>query len=241
MNGKPETGYDFDAKRIYREQLWKFFDAALVFVPRRKRRVLILDTSEALETQFLISKGYEPSNITVINKSAAHLAWLSRRIAPHRVNTVATDVFDFLEQHYDFHAVNLDLTCPLSGSLIVKIKGLKLRPNTALSVSILRGRETDSTTKTFYQLARDGIMMNASGKSARTGDLETPNWMLLEGARRCVMNIDSPLLDSDVLRILNLTSGTTRFRAKRFVWGRYKSTAGSQTMMWGAQLLGNHH
>lgn len=244
--------YDFEVKREYREKVWRFFNQALALVPRKKRRVLILDTSEALEVSFLINSGYSSENITVVNKSKAHLAWLSRRIAPRKVNTVAGDIFDVLRGEKNFHAINLDLTCPLSRSLLGRLEKLRLNRGTAMSVTILRGREADK------DLVRDcySDLFDETSELHRDIFTETVNAFakqtkqplaVLNGLQvqlpydrvsvmgKCVMDLPSPLLNSDMFRIISICGGPSV--TKRFVWGRYKSSAGNQTLFWGARIV----
>lgn len=62
----------------YRQPVWDAVDQ-LLNRPKQERRVVILDTGKALETAYLLSRGYKAPYIHVVNRSPQHIAWVKRR------------------------------------------------------------------------------------------------------------------------------------------------------------------
>jgi len=67
-------------KEQYRITLYDFVDKQIPDIPRRKRRVLYLDTADACETRFLLQRGYHSENLYATNFSAAQLAHIRMKI-----------------------------------------------------------------------------------------------------------------------------------------------------------------
>lgn len=233
MNGKPATGYDFGNKKAYRRTLWNLVDTALHFKkPQSTRKVLILDTSDAEETLFLIARGYRPENITVVNRNAAELAWLTRRLHDRGINgvkTIAKDVFEVVGNNPTFDAINLDLTSPMNIRLAEFLRGMSIVDEIVIAVSVLRGRETDVIVRELYKCSREPEFTTVEQRAQREA------WFQL--MRSCDMsNIFGPLSDSDFMRLTILLAAQKPHQKEAGpllrAWGRYRSSAGSQTMMW---------
>ena len=92
------------AKQDYRTEFWATIEHHYEMWPKEvwkraktipERKVLLLDTSKALESKHLINLGYNPDNIHVANYSAGQLAGLNstlRRAGLPRVHTHAEDI-----------------------------------------------------------------------------------------------------------------------------------------------------
>lgn len=242
--GKPETGYDFGNKKQYRRTIWNHADECMI-KPRSKRRVLIIETSECEEVLFLVSKGYRPENIHAVNRKAAELAWMTRRLRDHHgivgVHTHAIDVFDLLEKESlidQLDAINLDLTGPVSRTLMVRLMSLKLHDEMFVSVTVLRGREYPEKGLSVIKselFGEDPILDPALVKALKTSQEE-----IIEGLAALHQEIDQ-MADQDglpkgddALRVGYIQAGLLRsgMREVNSRIGRYRSTAGSQTMLW---------
>lgn len=250
MSG-PATGYDFGSKRHYRRTVWNFADECLARIPRRARRVLILDTAEAEETLFLVkTKGYHPANIHAVNRNPAEVAWLTRRLASsgiRGVHTHGTDAFKVLhELTPNLDAINLDLTGSVTPKLMDNLASLKLHDNLFLAVTALRGREklreSDRATGIIGGNGVAGLTLG-NGPVAGIPDhlLANAQATLLKLLPALEKNIRAkgPASDGladgmDIQRIVSLLDAPTdsiHYHTK-MRWGRYRSTAGNQTMLW---------
>lgn len=108
--GKPTQGYDTEVKQRYRRKLYDFFDRASG-VPVRRRTIALLDTAAALETQHALRRGYRPENIHVVNRSAAELAWVTRRCPGVVTHTAEyADFVNDVQQQFDVY--NMDWCGP---------------------------------------------------------------------------------------------------------------------------------
>lgn len=243
IKGKPKSGYDFGNKKHYRRTLWNFIDNALRFKkPIRDRKVLIIDTSEAIETLFLVERGYKPENLTVVNRNPAELAWLTRRLrndhAITGVRTIADDAFEVADDKFD--VLNLDLTGPISTRLMERLKALEVKSESVIAVSILRGRESDAGFRQIYRW-----LEKLENEPDDDADLTQQGAALMRsfllGHHRCDFSDDGPS-DQDFIRVFSLIpplkiQESINIHLLDFAWGRYASTAGSQTMLWVARHL----
>lgn len=78
------------------------------------RKVVILDTHNAHETKHLLSIGYRPENITVVNKAGPQsVSYVNRAIRPLRVRAKGGDLLEVLDQLDEkFDVINFDSCGP---------------------------------------------------------------------------------------------------------------------------------
>ena len=214
-----------------RRTLWNFIDGCLSDsnIPIRERTAVYLDTADAGETLFLLNRGYKPRNLHVVNRNISEVAWVQRRVTEAGyscVNTYGSDVFDALDGiSTPIHAINLDLCGPVTEKLLDKIagqsKGRSFYLGQVIAVTVLRGREhgdiaerirlakESSNLGAFERYATDISYFGDSGDAYRLGTLLGA----VKGIRTTV-------------------DGNRRFEVDNIAWGRYKSTAGNQSMLW---------
>lgn len=219
----PSTGYNFGNKRQYRRNVWRFIDDNLIGVPIKDRKVLIIDTKDGLETRFLIQRGYRPSNLYVVNKNPAEVAWLTRRLREdglQPVNTYGVDVFEaaasIAKSGVKLNAIQLDLCGSETDGLLYKLGDLAVNEVTSsgavVTLTVLRGRDVLAGPKVL--------------------------WSTIPG-----LSTDDARIIAAVDRIKGSASPDIYgcyYHIKKFCYGVYKSTAGSQTMLWMGVDLQSH-
>ncbi len=148
--------FDYPAKAAARKAIHKTLNEHSL-VPIRKRRIVILDTAQALETQHLVKMGYTPSNIHMVNWSHGELAWATRTLKKLGI----TDV-----QHYEGDlltccalvnpdAINYDGCGPMGCKVKSKFDGDEylrallrtLSPKGVFNYTILMGRDQNPTIR----------------------------------------------------------------------------------------------
>lgn len=240
-NGKPESGYRFGNKAQYRRELWKFADRCFIDIPTRNRKVLILETSEGEEARFLVEqKGYDSRNIHAVNRNPAELAWMTRRLRDDYgitgIHTHAGEAFEILTELIgDLDAVNLDLTAPVSKRLKEQLESIKVHDRLFLSITVLRGREQNLRGREPVSdeelMEHEWIKDWLRGPTAKRLHDEWSNCGPPSGMRGhdffrlMVMYYPFILQESE-----GLPSVGQR-------WSFYRSTAGTQTMLWFARFF----
>lgn len=224
--------YSFAAKQDeYRAPVWRAVEK-LSSVPVWKRRAVILDASEGLETRHLLSLGYRPENILAVNRSAAHLAALTltlRRLGLPRVNTRAGEyayaIADGCEisgwRHID--VLSFDSTSTVAAGkfhlLAAVVKTFRVG---VLATVCLGGRERTRYMPTLRGLSRPGA------RDSRNRLPSAPH----EGRATAMMILGTVLL---------LKNGTQECVAhvRKFRWSSYLSSSGQQ-MVWAVGALVPH-
>lgn len=149
MHG-PRNHYTSNSKTANTAKIWDEVDRRLGYIARRYRRVLILDESGALETLFLLRRGYRPENIHVVNKNPAVVAHVSMRcekLGFRKPHTHGGDVSKILEslstRGVALHAVHLDFCGNADRAIILKISECvqHIATGTVLAVTVERARE----------------------------------------------------------------------------------------------------
>lgn len=169
-----EIEYDSDVKDSYRRQVWNAIEKNWANPSRGDRRVLILDTRDALETLFLIKRGYRPENIHVINREAVEVALLTRKLESlgfRRVNTYGVAFSDAVPRlkKCNLDAVNLDFCANASDHLLDWLCDARVivRDNTVVALNMLAGREADPWKATYESMLRRGVPEESAGTFAR--------------------------------------------------------------------------
>jgi hypothetical protein len=176
----PNDAYESGRKRHYRREIWNLLESTSVMraVPRSERRVLILDEWKAEETRHLISRGYTPNNITVVNLrvgTAARVTLSLKSCGISGVESKSGDVGQIFERLADagvrFHAIHLDFCGNISAPLMETLEcfnGASALGTTAIAVNMLCGRE--SAGNADYRSALDSYTrMGRTPDDARLG------------------------------------------------------------------------
>lgn len=144
--------YNFPNKRHWRRTLYAYVDR---WCKKQKgqRRILYLESSQALETIFLVKqKGYKPAQLYPVCDSPAVQAWITtnaERVGIRGLNVrngpVENIVRECAREEIYFDSFNLDFTGPISQSLLTALLRIStcLKPFSVVSLTILRGRESE--------------------------------------------------------------------------------------------------
>jgi hypothetical protein len=96
-----------EQKGHYRQKFWTEVEARST-LPPELRKVLILETSFALETIHLLTLGYRSCNIHAANLSTAQLAHANRKLGPNRIHVHTGDIATVAALHGPFDVIAYD-------------------------------------------------------------------------------------------------------------------------------------
>lgn len=153
--------YDFSSKTEYRRKIWNEIEKVCT-VPKALRTVVYLDTREALETVFLLDRGYRPENLIAINREPVEVALLTQHLKKSGLPTVRTYGVDWTRAVATLgpvHVVNFDGMGCLHDNLLNTVSATvdAVRPR-VLAFNMLGGREQfDDRTrlKAYHQFRSD--------------------------------------------------------------------------------------
>jgi len=238
--------YNFKNKEEYRKHLYDFAEKHVGKAP-----VLYLESSQALETLYLLKRGWNPKNLFPCNLSpavAAHITRKVEKVTGERIKSLGKPVTDAVQivscliEYMEGKEpgvvpidmlipkiVNLDFTGCLGEPVNLAILSVMkhMREKDILSITVLRGREPSTIRKSFELTVKDKVYMQALTQifepfsfSHRTND-------------SYVRSIGLSNYDLNRLGlILSLMSDATNVDAfSPRTYGVYKSSAGSQTML----------
>jgi hypothetical protein len=160
----PAGGYDFGNKRQYRRALWIEIDRRLAGIPRRARRVVILETQQGEEARFLLARGYRPELIHAVAENPAVVATMTRGLRADFLPDVTThgaellDALEAIQREHVVHAVNLDFTSNANLRHAAWARAFRdrcLREGMVVAQTILRGREA---VKEFQALRNGNVI-----------------------------------------------------------------------------------
>lgn len=219
----PETGYDFGNKRQYRRAIYAA--ARRCFRNQMSDRTCaILPSIEGDEIEAAIRAGFHQSHIAIIDRNPAIVATLKRRYP--LVTSIGVDADRaarrVVEAIGPIDLVNLDLCGPIGRTTYDTIDAWMsagaIKSRGLLAITVLRGRETGEP----FKAAREHNLIAAS-------DVE-----------RARIPAGTDLVRTT--QLYNRLSGThvsTRAEWSRSGYGAcvirsgvYRSTAGSQSMLW---------
>lgn len=231
----PESGYDFPSKRAYRRNIWATFKRQFGGQVAG-RQMALMPSIEGDEIEVALSKGFREENLHVIDFNPAIVASLKRRYP--RLHTygvpVRRAIIRMAEAGTRLDGFNLDLCSNLSrevrATLFVLSFSRIMTNESVVAVSLLRGRELGVT----------GVMLDELAEASNN----TPWRHELE------QRYGASLIPSDMGRISltveSLTGNMPRrpdmppvLRPYLLRIGKYKSTAGRQTMLW--QMFNLHY
>jgi hypothetical protein len=162
----PKTGYGFDVKQNqYRRKLWSWVDLQFDnWIPKRKRVVAYLDTSEGLETLFLLGLGYYPQNIHAVNFDPAQVAALSLKLDRLGLQRVQTHGKDFIRTLTEakvktWHVMSFDGCGPIASPNTLRcIRQMAelASVGTILAANVLAGRDTGRTAELLRETKAGG-------------------------------------------------------------------------------------
>jgi hypothetical protein len=174
--------YDFAEKSLYRNRVWMQIDKRCKR-PKALRKVVYLDTREALETIFLLDRGYRPENLLAVNREPVEVALLTQkldRLGYPRVKTAGVEWERAIRERLGGHRADilnfdgmgnysLDLVNLLRSSVHIA------RPR-VVAVNMLAGRETGFASDVLFDDASDrlcgGCRKTSSGKDVRETHLK---------------------------------------------------------------------
>lgn len=146
--------YDFEAKQKgYRVPAWVFVER-MCSVPRRLRRVAVLDTAQGLEVRHLVDIGYSPENILAVNYSAAQLAAMTKALRTDGIEGVRTKAGDYVEvlMKWDgkLDVIGFDTTSNLASGVFSRLsEAVAKHGPTVLILVALAGRECKESGEAF--------------------------------------------------------------------------------------------
>jgi hypothetical protein len=224
MSGRraPRDGYDFGNKRQERREIWATFRRECP-TPIASAHVLLMPSLEGDEIDVATANGFRQQNMHVVDWNPAIVATLKRRYP--KIHTYGVELGRAVER---MAAAGISLSCAnldLCGCLSETTGATMLRAFRArawvdeplIAVTVLRGRERKSLLADIDECAPD---------------LESEEWRAALRSNA----FDRRLTPRDYGRLmfvgllmgyLNGTSSHLR-RARK-----YRSVAGSQTMLWG--------
>ena len=203
----PAKGYNFGTKRHYRRQVWKAF---------REHCVGRLDTAHALlmpsiegdEIEQALRSGFRERNLHVVDRNPAIVAHLKRRY--RNINTYGVNASHaahrIADRGIELSVANLDLCSPVSEAMLDEIQ-LFVQPKPVrhgglIAINMLRGREQDY------------------GKNEIARQMD-----------RGQQDRDQARIDA-VWTALCCVDGEWDIDPWQVKSGKYRSVAGTQTMLW---------
>lgn len=204
----PDGGYDFGPKRDYRRHIW----GALGEVSGDVAMMPSIEGDEIWEAE---KRGFSRPRIHVVDRNPAIVAHIQRRFPG--VRTYGVDLLRaqdrMAEKGVSLAAANWDLCGPIGPSVWGAMQGSLglMVPGGMVGVTVLRGRET--------RTARDALKWAPFG-----GWWSRRVWNAWTSGERW-------LSDTDVSRLWSLAVAM-KGHAHLERAGIYRSTAGSQTMLW---------
>lgn len=240
----PKTGYDFGQKRQYRRDVWATFKRC-THGSISDAKVALMPSLEGDEIEVAKANGFREHNIAVIDRNPAIVATIKRRFP--KVATFGVDAARAAERVAEWAdgklaAVNLDLCGgadrPLFETLIAWAQSRALADCGHVAVTVLRGRERkwafaekrdlvyQGNPETFHQIQQALTPRDSMRVAFISMSLAGRNPVLLA-------NRFGRLSEDENMRMMARSPYIPRIvRA-----GTYRSTAGSQTMMWSVYCL----
>jgi hypothetical protein len=228
------VNYDFPNKRQWRRTAYSYVDTHCP-KQRANRRLLYLESAQAQETIFLVKqKGYKPEQLYPVCDSPAVQAWITSnceragiRGLNARNGPVEDVMLKFAREDIFFDSINLDFTGPVSKPLLISLAkiGLVLRFQTIVSITVLRGRESDA----FFR--EDNVFVEGKDQVLK-GLADEQAWRQHRG-------IPAGMTPVDFMRLTLLEQCFYRWEGDRVVggwclgmpkFGFYKSTSGQMML-----------
>ena len=237
----PRSGYDFGNKRQYRRTIWNTF-ATFCGTGRANSHALLMPSLEGDEIETAIQNGFREEHLHVVDKSAAIVATLKRRWP--KLNTYGVELgragYRVAESGRVLSVANLDLCGPVGAATFRELASfMAARPvrRALLAVTVLRGRERPNAFG-VVRCAAEGrtVMCTYPGQERSPWRLayEALDHKLDHGRITMIATALSGNVSGDG-ELLKATSDGLDLPYTAYVSraGTYRSSAGSQTMLWG--------
>jgi hypothetical protein len=215
--------FDFPEKQKYRETVWTLAERRLRR-PRALTRVAYLESGEALETRFLLDRGYRAANLLAVNRSAALLATATRRLRewklaePHRQAGEWSEVASAYSRLEALDVLHFDTCSPVTAATIFQIVVPTIvRKPRILIANVLAGRESRESTEQREFTVGEYYGEHRGERRSATGEELIPSH--LDRMRHVAMRLGR----------IGVEHG---LRCDRWQYGSYVSESG-QAMVWG--------
>jgi hypothetical protein len=231
--------YDFKSKEQYRARVYSEVDKVLVSKPIALRRVAYLDTREALETQFLLGRGYLPQNLLAVNREPVEVALLTRRLRELGLPLVSTAGIEWtraMGERVGSHGADVlhfdGTSCLFTGLINIARKSVYAVTPRVLVLNMLGGREAGH----FRTAIKTNLLGNSAGEvsgRARDSFNQDVNRRMFERIRYMLRFATAPPVlpnSDDLICFVHVTS---------VAWGVYRSDSG-QPMVYCVASLKAH-
>ncbi len=229
----PEFGYDFEAKGLYRRSLWRRIAAEVM--PGDTTHALLMPSSEGIEIKEAVRSGFHESNLHVVDRNPAIVANLKRRFPEIQTYGVtASRACDRVSKRgIRLAAANFDFTQPMGDPLQREIEALAAgawwAATGVIAFTMLRGREAKASLSFLDNLA--GVYARAALQQHwDTGSLTTQP--VVQGYVGVQEHRRQSLRDWGRMMWVTLLFSWQNLDLVPIKYGIYRSTAGTQTMLW---------
>ena len=216
----PAGGYVGGTKRHYRRNIWAAFRRDCP-VPVHRAQALLMPTAEGDEVRVALNNGFREENLHLVDKNAAIAAHLKRRFPKSTCYGVLVSraAKRIARAGIELDVANLDLCGKVTGPTYSELRQFVasgvVRDRGLVAVTLLRGREL-----AFNEIITDGFF-HAGASCSDEADRGR-----MARLRFCIIGTSTPC-----------DGGTLGFDAEVVRYDRYRSTAGTQTMLWAALRL----
>jgi hypothetical protein len=232
MSGQ-DMDYDFEAKREYRDYIWKILRDTCG-PGRREMNALLLPGLSGDEIMIAVREGFRRNRIVIVDKNPAVVASVHRKFPDIRkaYGVPVSRVGERLVQDkIVIHCANLDLCGPVSWPSLREITAFArsrcLANGSFVAVTALRGRERKHEFETYKHI---GQQFHIPGFTHMDNGRLTAVFAALSGTLVRHVDRDDGMLLSDVYSMDHVDAW--HYTPSYVGSGIYKSDAGHQTMMW---------
>lgn len=222
IRSAPAEGYDFGNKRQYRRTIWSRFRKHCVG-RLHLAQALLMPSLEGDEIDVALNKGFREENLHVVDRNPAIVATLKRRYPKIQTYGVELEraVARMADRGVTLDVANLDLCGQVSLPLLQAVDAVAhdgaMNPGGLVAVTMLRGRESGLAGVSMAAHVRDWSTVQRNADPVLSALTLQDCWRLGKVQRALCAG---DLWDAGIVAT-----------------GRYKSVAGSQTMIWGVYQL----
>jgi hypothetical protein len=233
----PKSGYEFGNKKQYRRNIWATF-AHYVERPSYAR-ALLMPSIEGAEIEVATQRGFQPQNLCAVDMNPAIVATLKRRYP--RIRTAGVDIGRAGErlgsEGWRIDVANLDLTGCISSDLLdglIRFMSTGVMETGLVAVTVLRGREHKEVTACLGGPV-EWCVPSDHLKASDVHHLAVDEESCRDQMRLACLS--AALEGTNWLKTGRSETPAERVRLRRWAflskYGIYRSSAGSQTMLWG--------
>src|SRR5215831_498371 len=152
-----DIDYDYGQKRNYRRKSigWAIRMAKQFWhLHPKELRIIYLESSQGLETEFLLRKGFSPKNLIPVNINPAIVAVINRKFPKvHGAGVdLARSITERLERGERIHIYDLDF-CSCIGQNVKRALNSITSPEAIILFNLLKGRERTKQTLEMFSVA----------------------------------------------------------------------------------------